>query len=321
LPGVLVSLAALAILLWVIDPLRTLEALRRADHALLALGMLTALLWLAVRGQVWRTLLANRARYRDVFLSLNEGYLLNNILPFRLGEVGRAYLLGRKANLDFWQVLPTVVLERMFDLGMAVGLTACTLPFVAGASWAGQAAVLTGLLVGLGLLGVYLLARSRERVTGWLERLGERYPLVKKLALGSLGAFFDGLAVLTDLRQFLKALAWILTNWTLSILLYYIFLRAFFPQATLLWAVFVLGLGSLGIAAPSSPGALGVFEAALVGALALLKADPSPATAFAIVVHLSNYINTGLIGGYALSREGETLASLYRRLGRLKASQ
>jgi hypothetical protein len=84
--------------------------------------------------------------------------------------------------------------------------------------------------------------------------------------------------------------------------------------------VFVLGAGSFGVAAPSSPGALGVFEAALVGALTVgLKVDPSPATAFAIALHLSNYINTGLIGGYALLREGETLSSLYNQLGRLKS--
>jgi len=317
----LVSLVAMLVLFWVIDPRRTLQALGLADRSFLALGMLLSLVWLGVRAQVWRTLLQNRAGYRDVFLTLNEGYLLNNLLPFRLGEVGRAFLLGRKANLDFWQVLPTVVIERMFDLAMALGLFVCTLPFVAGVSWAGQAAAATAVVVGLGLLAVYLLARSRTRVTGWLERLGRRWPVVQKLTSGSLGAFFDGLHILTDLRQFLQALAWILINWAFSILLYYVFLRAFFPQVSLLWAVFVLGVGSLGIAAPSSPGAVGVFEAALVGALAVFKADPSTATAFAITLHLSGYIFTGLIGGYALLREGETLASLYQRLGRLKEAK
>ena len=320
LPGLLVSLAALIVLFTVIDPQETLNALRQAQGWVLALGMLVSLLWLLIRGRVWQTLLQGKAGYRDVFLTLNEGYLLNNILPFRLGEVGRAYLLGRKARLDFWQVLPSVVLERMFDLIMAAALLILTLPFVAGASWAGQAAALTGGLVALGLLGVYLVARNQPRVTAWLGRWGGRWPWVQKLVGQRLDTFFSGLQVLTDLRKFLRALAWILVNWVFSILLYLVFLRAFFPQATLLWAVFVLGAGSFGVAAPSSPGALGVFEAALVGALTVgLKVDPSPATAFAIAVHLSNYINTGLIGGYALLRDGETLSSLYSQLGRLKA--
>jgi uncharacterized protein (TIRG00374 family) len=318
LPGLVVSLAALAVLLWVIDPRETLKALGQADIHFLALGMLVALVWLCIRAQVWRTLLQNKASYRDVFLTLNEGYLLNNLLPFRLGEVGRAYLLGRKAKLAFWQVLPSVVIERMFDLGMAVGLFACTLPFVAGVSWAAQAAAGTGGFVVLGLLAVHLLARNQEQVTTWLERLGQRWPVMHRLAGGRVTAIFNGLHILTDLRLFLRALVWILFNWVFSILLYYVFLRTFFVQVPFLWAVFVLGAGSLGVAAPSSPGAVGVFEAALVGALAIFKVDPSPAMAFAITLHLSNYINTGLIGGYALLREGETLASLYHRLGKLK---
>ncbi len=319
MPGLLVSLAALVVLFSVIDPRETLNALQQANGWMLALGMLVSLVWLVIRARVWQTLLQGKASYRDVFLTLNEGYLLNNLLPFRLGEVGRAFLLGRKANLDFWQVLPSVVLERMFDMIMAAALLILTLPFVAGVGWAGQAAAGTGGLVALGLLGVYLVARNQPRVTAWLERLSQHWPWVQKLVGERLGTFFTGLQVLTDLRMFLRALAWILFNWTFSILLYFVFLRAFFPEAPLLWAVFVLGAGSFGIAAPSSPGALGVFEAALVGALTVgLKVDPSPATAFAIALHLSNYINTGLIGGYALLREGETLSGLYSQLGRLK---
>jgi len=322
LPGLLVSLVALVVLFSVIDPKETLNALRQANGWILALGMLVSLLWLVIRARVWQTLLQGKAGYRDVFLTLNEGYLLNNLLPFRLGEVGRAYLLGRKAKLDFWQVLPSVVLERMFDLVMAAALLILSLPFVAGVSWAGQAAAVTGSLVILGMVGMYLVARNQPRVTAWLEQLSKRWPWVKKIVGKRLDTFFTGLQVLTNPRMFLRALVWIGFNWAFSILLYFVFLHAFFAEASLLWAVFVLGAGSFGIAAPSSPGALGVFEAALVGALTVgLKVDPSPATAFAIALHLSSYINTGLIGGYALLREGETLASLYNHLGKLKGKE
>jgi len=88
---------------------------------------------------------------------------LNNLLPFRLGEVGRAFLLSRKAGLGFWQVLSTIVIERILDLSMAVGLLFSTLPFVVGATWAREAAFLVGGMVILGLVVLYILARSRER--------------------------------------------------------------------------------------------------------------------------------------------------------------
>jgi len=132
-------------------------------------------------------------------------------------------------------------------------------------------------------------------------------------------AFFDGLGILTDGKLFLQALGWETINWLLAILQYYLFLRAFFPSPSLLWVLFALGVGALGIAAPSSPGAIGVFEAALVGALFVFGVDASSATAFALSVHFTSYIITSLIGGYGLYKDGESLSGLYNRLGKMKS--
>lgn len=318
LPGVLVSLACLAVIFSLIDLKELLKAVQQADLRLLGLGILLGVAWLLVRGMVWRTLLRERASYKDVFFTLNEGYLLNNILPFRLGELGRAFLLGRKASLDFWQVLPTILVERMLDMAMALGLFLGALPFVAGVSWAQQAALSAAVIVGGGLLSVYVLALNRERVLGLLERAGQRWPLVGRLLGGRAEAFMAGLAIVTDGRLFLKALGWSLFNWLFGVIQYFVLLRAFYPQASSLWAVFCLGAGSLGLAAPSSPGGLGVFEAAIVGALAVFDNNHSKATAFALSTHLINYLLTGLLGSYALAREGETLAGLYKQLRALR---
>jgi uncharacterized protein (TIRG00374 family) len=142
---------------------------------------------------------------------------------------------------------------------------------------------------------------------------------VNKLAGRRVAAFFDGLAIITDAQLFLRALGWEFINWAVSTLEYYLFLRAFFPHPSPLWVLFALGVGALGIAAPSSPGAIGVFEAALVGALAVFGVDVSPATAFALTVHITSYIITGLLGGYGLYKDGESLSSLYTRLGKMKS--
>jgi glycosyltransferase 2 family protein len=319
LPGLLVSLVAIALVVSRLDLPKFGQALLQAKLGYLLLGILAALLWLVVRAFFWRTLLQNKASYSDAFFTVNEGYLLNNILPFRLGEIGRAFLMGRKAQLDFWQVIPSILIERALDLAIAVGLFLSTLPFVIGVSWAKQAAIATGSIVLVGLGALYLLARNRQRVINWIEQLGERWPWVKKLAGRRVAAFFDGLAIITDGKLFLHALGWEILNWGVSVVEYYLFLRAFFPDPNLLWVLFTLGVAALGIAAPSSPGAIGVFEAFLVGALAVFGVDASPATAFALTVHITNYIFSGLLGGYGLYKDGETLSSLYTRLGKLKS--
>jgi uncharacterized protein (TIRG00374 family) len=319
LPGLIVSLAALAIVFSMLDLRSFIEALEQANLLFLLVGIASQVLWLVVRAFFWRTLLQNKATYYDAFITINEGYLLNNILPFRLGEIGRAFLLGRKAKLDFWQVIPSILIERALDLAVAVGIFVSTLPFVIGIAWAKEAATITGILVLVGLGVIYILAHNRQRVLGWIDRAGARWSLVKKLAGRRVIAFFDGLEIITDGRLFLRALGWEALDWLVSIGQYYLFLRAFFPDPSLLWVIFALGVGSLGIAAPSSPGAIGVYEAALVGALMAFGVDAAPATAFALSVHISAYVITGLFGGYGLYKDGESLSSLYLRLGKMKA--
>jgi glycosyltransferase 2 family protein len=318
LPGLIISLVALAVVFSLIDLRKLGQAIKQADVNFLLLGILSEILWLLVRGFVWRTLLQNKATYRHAFITINEGYLLNNILPFRLGELGRAFLIGRKAQLDFWQVIPSILIERSLDLAIAVGIFLCTLPFVIGVSWAKQAALLIGIVVIVGLGTMYIVARNRQRLLAWLDQASTRWSLVKKITGRRVVAFFDGLGIITDARLFLSAIGWEGLNWLVSILQYYLFLRAFFPAPNLLWVLFALGVGALGIAAPSSPGAIGVFEAVLVGALVVFGLDASPATAFALSVHFTGYIVTALIGGYGLYKDGESLSSMYTRLGRMK---
>ncbi|MEN6299709.1 MAG: lysylphosphatidylglycerol synthase transmembrane domain-containing protein, partial [Anaerolineaceae bacterium] len=99
LPGLVISLICLVIVFYMVDIRKLINALRLANYSLVGLSLAATLLWLSVRGIVWRIILQEKASFRQVFLTLNEGYLLNNLLPFRLGELGRAFLLGRKANL------------------------------------------------------------------------------------------------------------------------------------------------------------------------------------------------------------------------------
>lgn len=284
-------------------------------------GLLTALAWLVVRAFFWRSLLQGQAPLGQIFLTLNEGYLLNNVLPFRLGEVGRAFLLGRKTGLDFWQVISSILLERALDLLIAVGLFLGTLSFVMSAAWGAQAAIGIGIVVLIGLASLFLLARYRAATETWLTKMGQRWSWIERLVGGRVSAFLNGLGVLTHPLAFLRSIGWLLLDWGLGWLQYLFLLRAFFPEAQPLWAAFGLGAGALGLAAPSTPGGIGVYEWVLMTALAAFTQNREAAAAFAFLTHAINYLFTGLLGGYALFRDGETLTSLYRAVSRLAHRQ
>jgi glycosyltransferase 2 family protein len=317
LPGLIVSAIAIAVLIYIVDLERFVQAWGSADYRMLLLAVLVTLIWLVVRGFVWRTLLEEKASYSAVFWTLNEGYLLNNLLPFRLGEVGRAFLLSRKSVLGFWQVLSSILIERALDLAFAVGLLLFTLPLVVDASWALQAALGSALLIALVFAVMCFLARNSQWAMSMFKKLSARWPFLLKMGQNAIPSFLAGLGVLTDSRRFLRAIGWMTINWLVTIVQYFIVISAFISDPELLMAAFTLAVGVLGIAAPSSPGAVGVYELAIVGALALFSINASVALAIAFTLHFIAYSTTGVLGVYALVSDGETLLGIYRQVKRV----
>ncbi len=314
LPGAIISIVLIAAILYFVDIPKVIAAIGAADYRILALAAVLAYAWMFVRAIVWRTLLRGRAPYRDVLLSLGEGYLLNNILPVRLGELGRAFMLSRKTDLQFVEILPTIIVERVVDIGYTAGIFLAALPFVAGAAGANRIGLVAGVVVVIGLVAMYLLARNEQWALNTFHSLSARWPAVQRLGGGILEPFLAGLAVLTNGWVFARFLFWMTLNWAVAIVNYYLTIRAFFPQTQLTWAMFGLGAAAFGGAVPSLPGAVGTFEGAFGGALTLLTGDRSTSLAVALVARFFNYLTSFTIGGFALSREGESLSGIYRQL-------
>jgi uncharacterized protein (TIRG00374 family) len=291
-----------------------LAALRAADYRIIIVAVLLAFGWLYVRAFVWRTLLRKRAPYWAVFNSLNVGYLLNAFLPFRLGELGRAYMLSLKTDLKFVEILPTIVIERSVDLAITAALFLSALPFVAGVQGADQIAIILGVLVVAGLLFMYILARNDQWALDTFHKISARWPSVQRFGGSILESFLTGLSVLTDGWLFARFIFWMLLNWGMSIVTFYLLARAFFPQVQWIWAMFGLGAGAFGNAVPSLPGAVGTYEGAMGGALTLLSGDKSTSLAVALTSHLINYLTAIVLGGYALIRDGQSLSGIYRQL-------
>jgi hypothetical protein len=319
LPGSLIGILLIAAILYFVDWSKVLAALRSANYWIIALAALLSVAWLAVRAIVWRTLLRERAPYSVVFNTLNEGYLLNNFLPFRLGEIGRVFLLSRKSNMQFAEILPTIVIERSIDLVFTAAIFLASLPFVVGAGGADRIALLLSAAILLGIAFLYILARNYQQALDLFHKLSARWPVVQRLGGSLLESFLTGLGVLTDGWLFARFMFWMAINWGMAIFNYYLIIVAFFPQAQLIWGMFGLGAAAFGGAVPSLPGAVGTFEGAFGGALTILTGDQSTSLAVALTSRFFNYLTSIALGGYALSREGQTLSGIYRQLVKLRS--
>jgi uncharacterized protein (TIRG00374 family) len=317
LPGLLISMVAIGLLLRMADWQELVKAISSMNISGLVPAIIFYILGNAFRALTWRTLLQNKAPYRRVFITLNEGYLLNNIFPFRLGELARVLLLSQSERLSPFFVLSTILIERTYDVALAAGLLLATLPLVLGMEYASTIAFTALSFVLIGLVILFVMARNRERIKLKLENVARIGVAFRRTVYTRLDSFLDGLGVLIHPGQFLMSILFIFLSWFFGILEIHILLNNGESQANFWWTVFALGVVSLGIAIPSAPGGLGVYEVAMVSALTLLGYPTSQALAVAIIAHLIHIGFTGIVGLVGLVREGENLTGLYSRLKNL----
>jgi uncharacterized protein (TIRG00374 family) len=312
LPGVIISLVALYVVFKVAkwDDLKS--AFTTINPIFVVAAVLLTILFCLTRAFALRILLDRKATVGQTFFAINAGYMLNNLFPLRAGEFGRAILLGQTTGLGTFHVLSTIIIERAFDLAFAALLLLSSLPLALGLTWAKPVAITTLILVIIGLSVLFMVARNTTVVHAWISKGPGRYAIVKKFVLPYLDNLLEGLGALTKPTMFLTAVFWIAVSWFIGVLNYYIVLLSINPHAPFWWGVLIDSILAMGIAIPSAPAALGVFEASLVGALALVGVDASVALAFAVVMHFIQFAVTGILGMIGLMKEGRSLGSVFK---------
>jgi uncharacterized protein (TIRG00374 family) len=313
LPGVLISLVALVAVLqfgsWN-DFKLAFTAVRPVN---LGIAIVLTIISLGTRAQAWRTLLEKKASLWKAFIVINEGYLLNTLFPLRAGEIGRAVFMGRASGLGTFHVLSTIVIERMFDLVCAAILLLSTLTMVPGFEWTRPIAIVTLALVGVGLVVLYLAARYNARIQLWIEGFAGRWGWFKRLILPKMGSLMEGLRVLTRPAVFLQAFFWLVISWVMAVFIYWEMLLIISPASPVWHGAFVDAVLAMGIAIPSAPGALGIFEGSIIAALKLIGITTG-AIGYAFLMHLFQACITGILGFLGLISEGRSLSSAFAEI-------
>ncbi len=314
LPGLLVTVVAVAALLLFVDLGEVQRSFSGRDFSTIPFVIILFLGTVTARAMAWRTSLIEQASFKDCFFVLNQGYLLNNVLPFRLGELGRAFLLGERIGLRFWRVLPTIVLERVFDLGFAAILLFSSLPDVIGAESASLSGIVAVIFVTVVFLTLFLMATRPELALNMVGALLRPWPKLQAWLREQLGHFLEGLSSLKQPARFLRIAFWMLLTWLFNLAWYFALMRIFFDEATWLWAAFSIAVASVGVALPSTPSYIGVLEVALVGSISLLGGDENDALAYALVAHVIYFVITGILGIIGFWQQGSSLGAIYKQL-------
>jgi hypothetical protein len=259
-------------------------------------------------------LLNQKGRLLDSFWVQGVGFLFTNILPLRMGEPARIFVMSERCRLPLLQVAASAIVERLLDAATNVFILILVLPWMQVPPFMSKVGVSFGLMVLVGMGMLLLVVRFNHRSERLVQAICTCFPLLpgEKL-LVRWRELVSGFLPLAQGQVALKATGWSLVTWACSGIMFWSVLRAFQSDARVEEAAFMMVALSFAVAVPSSPGFIGVFQ--LIGQQALVfpfgaKYNAANALAITLTIHLTYYIFTTTLGVIGLWRTGESFVHL-----------
>ena len=253
----------------------------------------------AIRAERWQLLIEpiENIRFHPLFAATMVGYFGNAVLPFRLGELLRAYTISTRNKVETSAAFGTILLERILDmLGLVVTILVFGWFFPSDVT--GRNIIVT--VVGITLLGFgFVLALGRAQ-SHLIERI-EKWPIFEKpLAhrlLTILNSMVDGLTSIRATKHVGQIVLHSIFIWVVYYCITYTVILATGIDLSWIGVGVVLFSTSLAIAIPSAPGAVGTYHAAAVYVLTtLFSVGRVEAQAFAVFLHAVGFIPLIVIG-------------------------
>jgi hypothetical protein len=273
-----------------------------------------------VRGRRWWYLFPPSSNPPPLTPAMMIGYMANNVLPLRAGEVVRIYLVARRWSAigaaerihPFWTTLATLVVERVLD-SLVVVLILAILVLVVPVPRFLEVAALVVLVIDLaGIAVLVALAKAPDGCVRLVARLVGRWPGLQRRVLNIFQTFVHGLDGIRASSHAAPLVAWTAVVWLVPALAAWTMLLALDLRLPFIAAWVVLAFVSLGVSIPSAPGYVGVFHAAAVLAVGLFGVSHSAGVGYALLFHASQILPITLLGWLYLLREHVSLAEATR---------
>jgi len=308
LPGLLLGTIISLICLWYafrsVDFQAMANGMRQVGWLWIAASIFASVLSLVIRAVRWHFLLVGikAIRTSSLISATFIGMMANNLLPARIGELIRAWVLSRREQTPVSTVLATIVIERLFDVLAALGILGVGLAVIPdlkeGPSQLLQTtgAVLLLLVSGV-LVSLTVAMRFQERLFASISRWTTRWshPWVSK-GLDLLRSFFEGLGGLRTSDKVTVVLL-SLVVWATAIGSFYVLAEGFELGLTVTQVALVFVIVLFGIAVPSAPGFVGTFHAFCVAGLAMVAGtEPTLGAAYATMLHGVQWLSVNIVG-------------------------
>lgn len=314
--GLLISVLFLWFAFSRLNPAAVWESIQRAHLLPILVGTVVyfgAIVVIAIR---WGFLLraVTDVPWSQLVPLVSIGYMGNNVYPFRSGEVLRIWLAQRNHKIPVARTTTTVLVERIFDGLTMLTFVVISLRIAPIASDAVNQVAAVAAPIFVVLLAVFFLLSAKpnllRRVVALFSRLlpGKLRTLVTNLS----EEFIAGLECLRSPADLAGAIIMSYASWLIAALGMWIVGFAFDLDVSFATMLLVTGVVNLAGLIPASPGQLGVFEFFTSTVLIASGVAETPATSYALVVHLVIWLPVTLLGFYFLVRQGLNLGAITR---------
>jgi uncharacterized protein (TIRG00374 family) len=294
--------------------------LRAARTLPLVVAALVATITFPLRVIRWRYLLRREdggpLPAMPLWHAVAIGFMANNLLPFRAGELVRVFAACRLAGAGFGAVLSSIAVERIFD-GLAVvallagGLLASSLPanVAIGGVPLAHAIQISGMVAFAALAAATLVVAFPLAAERLVRRVLPAGRMTDRIVM-AIESIRQGLSALQSPRRLAGVAFWSLVIWMLNALAFWIAFSAFDISVDYAGALILQGVVVVGISVQFAPGFVGQFEAAIVAALALYNVSNDVASSYAIAYHAVTFLPIVLLGFWSLARSPVAIGDL-----------
>jgi uncharacterized protein (TIRG00374 family) len=300
-----------------------LNALKEMNYLYLIPAVFSTFTSYFFRAIRWKYLLLplKNTSMRNLFPATIIGYMANNLLPARLGEFVRAYVLGVKENLAVGAVFASLVMDRLFD-GFSI-LIILLFTFFTVVLPPGMEKVQHGLVLGgYVTLSIYasvvffllVLKKRTMKTINAVAMLLKPFPAkVSEKIIPFLGSFIEGVRLSSRPKELsalilTSSLIWLFAIWPIDLVL-----RSFGICLPVTASMFIIVFIVFAVMVPASPGYVGTYHAACVYGLMAFNVQKEKALSIALIIHGVSFFPVIIAGLYYLWRDKFSLQEISSR--------
>jgi len=294
--GLIISLSLAVILVKTVDMGQVWDNVRRLSLPTIFLVMAIYLINLLTRTYRWKYLICQKhhIEMKITLKALIYGYMLNQLLPVKIGEVARAEYLVQKQSISRGFLLGTIAIERVFDLIVIVMFLGISVLFSNLIKSHVKSNIVPIVLILSGLIMIFATLYHISK----FKRLSRYFP--SKIE-NTLNHFIDNLTSSSQLfhsiSKFIALFLLSLTIWCLTCASVYVLLNSLGIKLPFYAYLFIVSAGTFGMIIPSTSANVGVYHAIAMGSVMMFTIPKEAALSYAIVAHAFDFFPAIILGG------------------------